>query len=75
MNWVEKNSHFNDDVSALLVEILKLYSGSSHTNLIHFRLCYSGIRTLYTLRNFANAVRHGLTFYQNFFHCIQLFII
>ena len=35
MNWVEKNSHFNDDVSAPLAEILKLYSGSFHTNLIH----------------------------------------
>ena len=35
VNWVEKNSHFNDDVSAPLAEILKLYSGSSHTHLIH----------------------------------------
>ena len=35
VNWVEKNSHFNDDVSAPLAEVLKLYSGSSHTDLIH----------------------------------------
>ena len=35
VNWVEKNIYFNDNVSAPLAEILKLYSGSSHTILIH----------------------------------------
>ena len=70
VNWVEKNSHFNDDVSAPLVEILKLYSGSSHTNLIHLACATMELKH-YTLRHFAQAVRHGGTFYQNFF---QLFI-
>ena len=35
VNWVGKNIHINDDVSAPLADILKLYSGSSHANLIH----------------------------------------
>ena len=35
VNWVEKNNHFNDDVSEPSAEILQIYSGSSRTNLNH----------------------------------------